>query len=151
MSKNVSNPDSPRCTCINNLIAAHLYQYFLKIVPTKYHYLGVRQPLSSYQYSVTQYERAVPRGPSNMPFAANRLPGAFFTYDISPLEISYKEEKPSFLSFLVGICAAVGGVVTIAGLIDRTLYKTQNLVKLYSLPQFCFKLSACIRSKPKSI
>lgn len=43
--------------------------------------------------------------------------------DISPMKVINKEERSkSFSGFLVGVCAVIGGTLTVAAAIDRGLY-----------------------------
>ncbi|KAF7732577.1 Endoplasmic reticulum-Golgi intermediate compartment protein 3 [Apophysomyces ossiformis] len=95
-----------------------LYQYFLKIVSTEL------QPLSgpatfTNQYSVTQNERVLDEHTSG-------LPGVFFLMDISPMMIIYRESRPSLTSFVTGVFAIVGGIFTVAGLVDRVMYRAER-------------------------
>ncbi|KAI7877170.1 endoplasmic reticulum-golgi intermediate compartment protein 3-like protein [Lichtheimia hyalospora FSU 10163] len=98
-----------------------VYQYFLKIVSTE---LLPRSGKSVYtnQYSVMQNDRVLGDH-------AAGLPGVFFIMDISPMQIIYREERPSFTSFLTGVCAIVGGIFTVAGLFDRVVYRAERALK----------------------
>ena len=51
------------------------------------------------------------------------LPGVFFMYDLSPIMVEYTEVRKSFAHFLTGVCAIIGGVFTVAGIIDNFLYR----------------------------
>ena len=72
----------------------------------------------------------------------------FFTYEMSPLQISYKESKRSeFLlfteifdtyefestrsvgHFATDVCTIIGGVFTVAGIIDSFLYRSSKLLQ----------------------
>ena len=53
---------------------------------------------------------------------ANFVSGLFFTYDLSPIMIKYTERRKSFAHFLTGVCAIIGGVFTVAGIIDSFIY-----------------------------
>lgn len=59
------------------------------------------------------------------------LPGVFFVYDFSSFLVRKTEEatQPSFLRFLTRICAVVGGVFTVAGLIDSLVYHGSKAMK----------------------
>lgn len=57
------------------------------------------------------------------------LPGVFFNIDISPLQITYKETRKSFGSFITGVLAIIGGVFTVAGLISRVVYRAEIAYK----------------------
>jgi hypothetical protein len=40
-----------------------------------------------------------------------------------------KEERRSFASFLTSVCAVVGGIFTIASLLDTFLYSAERVIK----------------------
>lgn len=96
-----------------------VFQYFVKIVSTKLLPItGI--PTFTNQYSVTQ---------NDVEGAKGGLPGVFFMLEISPMQISYKETRKSFSSLLTGVLAIVGGVYTVAGLIDRVVYRAEKAYK----------------------
>lgn len=113
-----------------------MYQYFVKAVPTEMHFLN-GDNFRTYQYSVTSYERdLVPndptkehneqREPSNVLHLMRGVPGVFINYEISPLRIVHREERNSFTHFLTNTCAIVGGILTIAGLVDALIYRSRR-------------------------
>lgn len=57
------------------------------------------------------------------------LPGVFFNIEISPMHIIYQESRPAFSSLVTGLLAIVGGIFTVAGLIDRVVYKAERAYK----------------------
>jgi len=102
--------------------SASMFQYFLKVVPTSYTSLSGKRILTN-QFSVTENERVLQQ------VNANGLPGVFFFYDISPLKVIYNEEKSSFLHFLTSVCAIVGGVFTVSGIVDSFVYHGHRALK----------------------
>ncbi|KAH0264214.1 hypothetical protein KCU71_g20220, partial [Aureobasidium melanogenum] len=66
--------------------------------------------------------------------ARGGIPGVFFSYDISPMKVINREARSkSFSGFLVGVCAVIGGTLTVAAAIDRALYEgTQRVKKLHT-------------------
>ena len=60
------------------------------------------------------------------PCQVPNLIGAFFIIEISPLLIKYEEYRKPFTHFLTDICAVVGGVFTVAGMIDGLLYNASK-------------------------
>lgn len=44
-------------------------------------------------------------------------------YDLSPNTIKFSQESVGFLHFLVQLCAIIGGVFTIASVVDSVLHK----------------------------
>ena len=57
------------------------------------------------------------------------MPGVFLSFDISPMLIIYKEYRKPFTHFLTDICAVVGGVFTVAGIVDGLLYSAEKRLK----------------------
>ncbi|KAG4999537.1 hypothetical protein JHK87_020609 [Glycine soja] len=97
-----------------------MYQYFIKVVPTIYTDIRGRV-IHSNQYSVTEHFKSSELGVA--------VPGVFFFYDISPIKVNFKEEHTPFLHFLTNICAIIGGVFTVAGIIDSSIYYGQRTIK----------------------
>ncbi|KAK9808956.1 hypothetical protein WJX72_006989 [[Myrmecia] bisecta] len=107
---------------INPTGATGMYQYFLKVVPTIY--TDIRnKTISSNQFSVTEHFKA-----SDIA-AGHNLPGVFFFYDLSPIKVRYSEQRSSFIEFLTSVCAIVGGVFTVSGLIDSFIYHGHQAIK----------------------
>jgi len=102
--------------------AMAMYQYFVKVVPTVYESLG-GNVLNTNQFSVTEYFKPL-KGEQG-----HGLPGVFFMYDLSPITIKYTESHQSFAHFLTGICAIIGGVFTVAGIIDSMIYHSLKTLK----------------------
>lgn len=96
-----------------------MYQYFLKVVPTVYTDLN-GHIIQSNQFSVTEHFKSAGAG------HFSTLPGVFFFYDLSPIKVTFKEEHVSFLHFLTNVCAIVGGVFTVSGIVDAFVYHGQK-------------------------
>jgi len=97
-----------------------VFQYFVKVVPTTYHFASSgKRSIESCQYSVTDQFKS-----AHDPSKGFVLPGVFFIYDISPIMVKFTEKQPSFTYFLTSLCAIVGGVFTVAGIIDGAIYST---------------------------
>lgn len=86
-----------------------MYQYFIKVVPTIYEYLGKEEIVNTNQYSVTDYKRDLEGGWDER----GKLPGVFFFYDVSPIMVHYQESRTPMYHFITEICAIVGGAVTV--------------------------------------
>ena len=96
---------------------ALVYQYHLKIVPTKYvTYSG--KEINNYQYTYNCFAES----------GINEMPTLYFKYDISPITVQYKQYKDTFLNFFINICAILGGVFTITGIIDSIIHKSVLLL-----------------------
>jgi len=101
---------------------AGMYQYFVKVVPTIYESLN-GNTLSTNQFSVTEHFKSL-GGESS-----HGLPGVFFMYELSPIMVQFREQRKSFAHFLTGVCAIIGGVFTVAGLIDSFIYQGMRSLK----------------------
>ncbi|KAL1328147.1 hypothetical protein HN51_038068 [Arachis hypogaea] len=96
-----------------------MYQYFVKVVPTIYKDIRGHVTYSN-QYSVTEHFKSSEQG---------AVPGVFFFYDISPIKVIFKEQHIPFLHFLTSVCAIIGGVFTVAGIVDSSIYYGQRTIK----------------------
>lgn len=101
------------------------YHYFVKIVPTTYEYSNGDLLNNTYQYSVTKYQKTV----SQSTDASRSLPGFFVTYELSPIMVKFIEQQSSLTHFLTSCCAIIGGLFTVAGLLDAFVYRYYNLYK----------------------
>ncbi|KAF2468112.1 endoplasmic reticulum-golgi intermediate compartment protein-like protein 3 [Lindgomyces ingoldianus] len=137
---------------------AYNFMYFVKVVSTAYLPLGweKQQSMSSkytdtlgatidanykgsietHQYSVTSHKRSLQGGSDEEAghkeriHARGGIPGVFFSYDISPMKVINREVRAkSFSGFLVGLCAVIGGTLTVAAAVDRAVYEGVNKVK----------------------
>jgi endoplasmic reticulum-Golgi intermediate compartment protein 3 len=113
-------------------IANFNYLYFLKCVATTFKYLSSsREPLHTYQYSTTSHARPLSGGQdpdhAHAVHARGGVPGVFFMYDISPMRVIKREERGnSFGGFLAAVVGGVGGVLVIAGWIDRGVWEVER-------------------------
>ncbi|KAI9498508.1 endoplasmic reticulum vesicle transporter-domain-containing protein [Zychaea mexicana] len=99
-----------------NVLPTMMYNYHLKIVSSEFNYLNGKH-LRTFQYSVSRQERDLRKQ------GGGGLPGVFFIMDFSPMLVIYSEYRGTFASFLVGVCAIVGGIFTVASLVDGVLYR----------------------------
>ncbi|KAL9034910.1 MAG: hypothetical protein Q9214_006827 [Letrouitia sp. 1 TL-2023] len=100
------------------------------------HGFGDDGSLETHQYSVTSHKRSLKGGSDSQEGHKERLhamggiPGVFFSYDISPMKVINREERSkTFTGFLTGICAVIGGTLTVAAAIDRGVYEGAMRVK----------------------
>jgi len=89
-----------------------IYEYYTKVVPTTYRPLDT-PPVSVYQFTAN----------SNR-IVNQQMPSLYLRYDFSPVTVRYTEKSESTSHFLVQICAVIGGVFTVAGLLDAVLHKS---------------------------
>ena len=75
-----------------------------------------------YQYTFTSHDT----------LALQQTPALYFRYsnfiikryDVSPVSITTTQYKENLLDFLIHICAIIGGVFTVTGLIDAIVHGT---------------------------
>ncbi|KAK5832127.1 Endoplasmic reticulum-Golgi intermediate compartment 3 [Gossypium arboreum] len=99
-----------------------MYQYFIKVVPTMYTDEN-GHTIQTNQFSVTEHFKGAERG------LLDNLSGVFFIYDLSPIKVTFAEGHVSFLHFLTNVCAIVGGVFAVSGIIDSCIYHGQKAMK----------------------
>ena len=97
---------------------------------------GSQGSIEAHQYSVTSHKRPLmggndaAEGHKERVHAGGGIPGVFFNYDISPMKVVNREARPkTFTSFLTGVCAIIGGTLTVAAALDRGLYEGAMRVK----------------------
>lgn len=108
--------------------------------------------VETHQYSVTSHRRSLSggddgdRGHKETLHARGGIPGVFFSYvssriltslsptdnkqDISPMKVINREERSkTFTGFLTGLCAIIGGTLTVAAAVDRGVYEGATRLK----------------------
>jgi hypothetical protein len=114
---------SPLDSQLRTLQDTHaMYQYYMKIVPTRYKNSKSGREIESNQYSVTEHMRHLAPG------SGRGVPGVYFNYELAPIQAIYEEKQPiNFSSFLTSVCAIVGGVFTVLGLLDKFIIDVANI------------------------
>ena len=87
------------------------YEYYLDVVPTVY--AKGRKSERGYQFTANMHKTPVPYG---------QMAAVFFRYQLSPITVKYSKESVGFLHFLTYMCAIIGGVFTVAGILSRMLH-----------------------------
>ncbi|EEH19108.2 hypothetical protein PABG_01427 [Paracoccidioides brasiliensis Pb03] len=99
-------------------------------------HFGSSGSIETHQYSVTSHKRSIDGGDDAAEGHKERLhshggiPGVFVNYDISPMKVINREARTkTFSGFLTGVCAVIGGTLTVAAAVDRALYEGAARVK----------------------
>jgi hypothetical protein len=100
-----------------------MFQYYLKIVPTTYARADGNVFLTN-QYSVTRHQKVV-----SLMSGESGMPGVFFTYELAPFMVKYSEKEKSLGHFLTGLCAIIGGIFTVAGILDKLVYNSSRIIQ----------------------
>uniref|UniRef100_A0A2P2LTN0 Endoplasmic reticulum-Golgi intermediate compartment protein 3 n=1 Tax=Rhizophora mucronata TaxID=61149 RepID=A0A2P2LTN0_RHIMU len=98
------------------------FKYYIKIVPTEYRYLS-KKVLPTNQFSVNEYF-------SSMTEFDRTWPAVYFLYDLSPITVTIKEERRSFLHFITRLCAVLGGTFALTGLLLILFFSLKLMVLL---------------------
>ncbi|KAF6137424.1 hypothetical protein GIB67_009900 [Kingdonia uniflora] len=61
------------------------------------------------------------------------IPVAKFHFELSPMQILVIETPKSFSHFITNVCAIIGGVFTVAGILDSILHNTLNFMRKVEL------------------
>lgn len=61
------------------------------------------------------------------------IPVVKFHFELSPMQVLITENSKSFSHFITNVCAIIGGVFTVAGILDSILHNTLRLVKKVEL------------------
>ncbi|CAE7143109.1 unnamed protein product [Rhizoctonia solani] len=115
-----------------------MFQYYMKVVSTEYRHTD-SDVVRAYQYSVTSHERDIrpfheydPHRNADgirMAHGFEGLPGAFFHFEVSPMLVVHKESQKSFAHFATSLCAIIGGVLTIASIVDSVAFAAVNKIE----------------------
>uniref|UniRef100_A0A7G3AGZ8 Endoplasmic reticulum-Golgi intermediate compartment protein 3 n=2 Tax=Lutzomyia longipalpis TaxID=7200 RepID=A0A7G3AGZ8_LUTLO len=102
---------------------AMMFQYYIKIVPTLY-IKRSGEAVHTNQFSVTRHQKVV-----SIITGESGMPGIFFSYELSPLMVKYTETENSIGHLATNICAIVGGIYTVAGILYSMLHTSLNAIK----------------------
>lgn len=102
---------------------SEMFQYYIKIVPTTFARVDGSTFVTN-QFSVTRHSKVV-----SMMMGESGMPGVFFSYELAPVMVKYSEKQKSFGHFASGLCAIIGGVFTVAGLLDKLVYSSGRLLQ----------------------
>jgi len=97
---------------------SYMFHYYVDLVPTLYT-ASDGNIVYTHQYAITEQQKNVM---SNGRFTG--LPGVFFVYRFTPFMVQKMDKDKPMSHFLVSVCAVIGGVYTVAGMMDSVLYKS---------------------------
>lgn len=124
-----ANPLDDKATILADEPVNGRFNYYVKVVPTtfeKHSLFGAT--LETNQYSVTEHfsPRRTTPGAQGQPQNQEQqvIPGVFLIYDLSPIRVKIFEARPysSLVHFMLQLCAIIGGVFTVMGIIDAIFY-----------------------------
>eukprot|EP01004_Peranema_trichophorum_P006153 NODE_4987_length_1084_cov_46.464100_g4434_i0.p1 GENE.NODE_4987_length_1084_cov_46.464100_g4434_i0~~NODE_4987_length_1084_cov_46.464100_g4434_i0.p1 ORF type:complete len:318 (-),score=60.80 NODE_4987_length_1084_cov_46.464100_g4434_i0:50-1003(-) len=95
------------------------YEYFMNIIPTIYSNPDLID-LKAYQMTVHSHQ---------FPTGHSQMSAVFFRYQLSPITVKFIKRKRTLSHFLTYVCAIVGGVFTVAGLLNSLLHSAMRIVR----------------------
>ena len=108
----------------------------LQVVPTRW--VTARGKRSdAYQYTAYYNEYQPPRRAASTDDDDHHrdvarqllLPGVIFSYDVSPYRVVHTARRQGLAEFLTQLCAVIGGVFTVFGMLDGVVYNGIKAVK----------------------
>merc|ERR1712186_182351 len=96
---------------------AYMFHYYIKLVPTLF--TGRNRVIYTHQYSVSDTGKNVMVRKDEL----TGLPGVFLVYEFTPFMVQKIERAVPLSHFLTSVRAIIGGVFTVAGMIDAVLYR----------------------------
>ena len=87
-----------------------MYEYYLKVVPTNYNEINGKS------YDVNQFTSNSNEVPVNM-----QVPTIYFRFDIAPILVRFEQYKESPFEFFVQVCAIIGGIYSVIGILDTLI------------------------------
>jgi len=103
---------------------SEMFQYYVKIVPTTFSRLDGSTFVTN-QFSVTRHSKVI-----SAFMGESGMPGVFFSYELAPVMVKYSEKKKSFGHFASSLCAIIGGVFTVSGILDKLVYNSSRLLQV---------------------
>jgi len=113
-----------KVNALKKLGVAVSYEYYIQIVPTVLEFPDGRTK-HTYQFTYNFNDAHTPSG---------KTPSIYFKYEISPITVKITRGRGSLVHFLLQLCAIVGGIFTVSGLIAgvtaRVLHRFYSGIKL---------------------
>eukprot|EP00878_Enallax_costatus_P014548 GHUV01015219.1.p1 GENE.GHUV01015219.1~~GHUV01015219.1.p1 ORF type:complete len:378 (+),score=57.58 GHUV01015219.1:239-1372(+) len=102
----------------------HTHEHYLQVVRTTVQPLhgGRANSYDAYEYVAHSHT-----------YISDQQPTAKFSYGLSPLQVVVKELPKHWYKFLTTTCAVIGGVFTVAGILDSMLYSTLSMARKVEL------------------
>ncbi|XP_018810986.1 protein disulfide-isomerase 5-3-like [Juglans regia] len=97
-------------------------EHYLQVVKTEVMIRGSHKLIEEYEYTAhSSLAQSI------------YIPVAKFHFELSPMQVLVTENPKSFSHFITNVCAIIGGVFTVAGILDSILYNTIKMMKKVEL------------------
>ena len=98
------------------------FEHYLQVVLTTIEAGRRGDSYNAYEYTVQSHD-----------YNATDHASVKITYTLSPIQILVEEVRKPFFRFLISLCAVVGGVFTVAGIIDGITHSIRSMAKKLEL------------------
>eukprot|EP00775_Hariotina_reticulata_P009534 gene9534-9698_t len=102
----------------------HTHEHYLQVVMTSIEPKGTRRGAGYDAYEYIAHSHT---------YMSDSQPTAKITYDLSPIQVVVREQRKHWYHFLTTTCAIIGGVFTVAGILDSILYQGFKMAKKIDL------------------
>jgi len=93
------------------------HEHYLKVVLNTFQLLSGKE-LNTYEFTAN----------SNKYTETSQMPMARFSYDLSPMQVVVSEHRTPFSHFITQLCAIIGGIFTVAGIIDSLIFHLSGMM-----------------------
>uniref|UniRef100_A0A383W9Z7 Thioredoxin domain-containing protein n=1 Tax=Tetradesmus obliquus TaxID=3088 RepID=A0A383W9Z7_TETOB len=102
----------------------HTHEHYMQVVRTTIQPLhgGKASSYDAYEYNAHSHT-----------YISDHQPTAKFSYDLAAMQVVVREQPRPWYKFLTTTCAVIGGVFTVAGILDSMLYAGINMRKKLEL------------------
>jgi hypothetical protein len=101
------------------------YDYYVQLVPTRVT-TASGTVLYTMQYSATDFEHSASKQGTST--GGGVQPGVAIKYDFSPIQVNVREKRRTFLQFVTSVCAILGGVFALSGVVNNIFYRSGVLI-----------------------
>ncbi|GAV86288.1 COPIIcoated_ERV domain-containing protein, partial [Cephalotus follicularis] len=105
-------------------VGANVAVHYLQIVKTE-----VITRRSSHEHKLIEYEYTT----HSSLVQSLDIPVTKFHFELSPMQVLIIENPNTFSHFITNVCAIIGGVFTVAGILDSILHNTIKFIKKVEL------------------
>ena len=95
------------------------HEHYLQVVKTNLQPLNKKGKAAFYDYTAHAHKYE----------SKTSLPAARVAFDFSPIQVTVTEKRKELYHFVTTLCAIVGGVFTVAGMLDSTAFVASRIMK----------------------
>lgn len=95
------------------------HEHYLQVVKTNLQPLSAKGKAAVYDYTAHAHKYE----------SKTSLPAARVAFDFSPIQVTVTEKRKELYHFVTTLCAIIGGVFTVAGMLDSTAFAASRVMK----------------------